>query len=557
MISWLQSNEKHFRIIFIVLLAVIIVAFVFTIGAGPGLTGNDERTANLSFFDEELDTEIKRRAFFDNAYWSAYINFRGMRLSQENLTDYAFNRATGLHLANDHSIPEPTAEQLKEFIQTLSLFQGQTGTFDADAYTRFLDDLKLNRAVTEGDIFRILGDDYRIQKVYSALSGPGFVLDSEVLSNLVADKTEWSIAVAEYDLSIFEPEIEVTEENAQAFYDENSFRYATPPRRSVEYAQFKALELQNQVEPSEGDLQDYYDANAYKYTKPAEAKPVEGEEETQEAAEPAETQASFEEALAQVTFDYKLEKGRELAMQNANKFALALVEAENSDDLSIEIIRAIAKSQNITLASTSPFANNETPIGLSWSSAVVQQAFRLTPSQTFGEPILEGDNALVLIYKDEIPETVPDLLTIRERIEADYKNEELTRLRSEKSKELSNRLKNADSTETFGTTAEAENMTVATYEKFTRREPAEGLDRSLVFNLNSLSAGDVSEPSIRGDKAYVIYVSEKSEPELAAEGEEFETSRDQLKSLYERYAVSQYISKLTQTELIRSGLAAN
>lgn len=556
MISWLQSNEKHFRIIFILLLAVIIVAFVFTIGAAPGITGRDERTANLSFFDQELDTEIKRRAFFDTAYWSAYMKFRGMRLNQQNLTDYAFNRATALYLANDHSVPAPSPEQLKEFIQTLPLFQGPGGEFDADAYTRFLDDLKLNRAVTEGDIFRILGDDYRIQKVFSILSGPGFVLDSEVLSNLKADKTEWSIAVAEYDLTSFEPEVEITDEAIQTFYDNNSFRYATPPRRIVDFAQFKAFDLQSQIAASEEELQDYYDANAYKYTKPGEADPAkEGEEES--AEEPEEVQATFEEALEQVTSDYKLEKARELAMTRANTFALALVEAESRGNLSSEAINGIAAEQGLTLTSTSPFAANETPLGLSWSRAVVERAFRLSPSQVFGEPILEGDNALVLIYKDEIPETVPALMTIRERIESDYKTEELTRLRSERSQELGKQLKSVDSAEAFNASAESEGLSITTYEKFTRREPAEGLDRSLVFNLDSLSSGDVSEPSIRGDKAYFVYVAEKNVPDLAAEGEEFETSRDQLKSLYERYAASQYINKLTQQELVRSGLAYN
>jgi len=555
MISWLQSNEKHFRIIFIILLAVIIVAFVFTIGAQPGLTDSDERTANLAFFEQELDTSTKRDEFSRVAYWSAQVNFRGMRLNNENLAQYAYNRATALHLANEHNVPEPTAEQLKEFIQTLSLFQGATGEFDADAYTRFLDDLKLNRAISEGDLFIIFGEDYRIQKVYSALSGPGFVLDSEILSSLEADKTEWSIAVGEYDLNSFEPEIEITEEATQSFYDNNKFRYATPPRRIVEYAQFRAFDLQGEIKASDEELQAYYDSNAYKYTKPGEAKPVEeGSEE--EPAEPEDVQATFEESVEQVTFDYKLEKARSLALEKANRFALALVEAESNSTLSSESISAIATEQGIKLSSTSPFSANERPIGLAWGRQVVEQAFKLSPTQVYGEPLLDSDNAIVLLYKDEIPESIPALLTIRELIENDYRAEELKRLRSERGQELGEELKAVDSTDAFAAAAETAGLSITSYEKFTRREPPEGLDPSLAYSLDNLSKGDVSDPSIRSDKAYFIYVSDKIVPEIAAEGEEFETSRDQLKSMYERYAVSQYISKLAETELIRSGIIA-
>jgi len=40
MISWIQKYfQHHFRVIFAVLLGVVIIAFVFTIGAAPGIGG--------------------------------------------------------------------------------------------------------------------------------------------------------------------------------------------------------------------------------------------------------------------------------------------------------------------------------------------------------------------------------------------------------------------------------------------------------------------------------------------------------------------------------------
>ncbi len=57
MISWLQTNfQKHFRVLFIVLLGVIIVAFVFTIGAAPGIGDGRNQNRNIQF----LETNSRR-----------------------------------------------------------------------------------------------------------------------------------------------------------------------------------------------------------------------------------------------------------------------------------------------------------------------------------------------------------------------------------------------------------------------------------------------------------------------------------------------------------------
>ena len=106
MISWLQTNlQKHFRFLFIILLGVVIVAFVFTIGAAPGIGDGRQNIPNLRFFDVELTTESQRQEFFNEAYYSSLLS--GAPMSQDQLNQYAFNRAAALHLANIHNLPGP------------------------------------------------------------------------------------------------------------------------------------------------------------------------------------------------------------------------------------------------------------------------------------------------------------------------------------------------------------------------------------------------------------------------------------------------------------------
>ena len=71
----------------------------------------------------------------------------------------------------------------------------------------------------------------------------------------------------------------------------------------------------------------------------------------------------------------------------------------------------------------------------------------------------------------------------------------------------------------------------------------------------SLDVGDVSNATIREDKGYIIQVLGKEPPAIDSSNDEFETRMTALADNYERYAVSQYISKLASDELVRAGLA--
>ena len=55
MISWIQRTfQQHFRAVFGVLLAVIIISFIMTINTSSGLGGGDRRMAEQDFFGHNL-----------------------------------------------------------------------------------------------------------------------------------------------------------------------------------------------------------------------------------------------------------------------------------------------------------------------------------------------------------------------------------------------------------------------------------------------------------------------------------------------------------------------
>ncbi len=557
MISWLQTNlQKHFRFLFIILLGVVIVAFVFTIGAAPGIGDGRQDIPNLRFFEFELTTDSQRQQFFNEAYYSSLLS--GAPMSQEQLNQYAFNRAAALHLANIHNLPGPNTEQLTKHIQELGMFMGPDQTFSRDAYSRFRDEIRASGQISEGQLSRIMEDDFRINQVFEVLSGPGFVLESEVIEELKLDQTLWSVAVAEIDLNEFEPEIDDSTEKLEAFFAQNSFRYTAPARRVISYLEFRALDYMSEIEASDSDIRSYFDLNQSRYTKTVEAEKSEDDQNNEaEASETQTVQLTFEEARDQVEFDYKLDQARELSRKNAESIGLAIVELDNATDasqsLSLERIETLAEQKDIQIKHTTPFARNERPLGLNWSQNLIATSFQLTENHIYSQPIIEGDSTYILVLENENPEFVPSFTTVEAQVKEDYRQEESRRLRTEHANQIAAELNELD-TSAFKE-AESKGMTISEFSNFKRRDTIEGLDSGLIFSVMSLDVGDVSNATIREDKGYIIQVVGKETPAIDSSNEEFETRMTALAGNYERYAVSQYISKLASDELVRAGLA--
>ena len=556
MFSWLQTNfQKHYQILFAVLLVIIIFAFVFTIGDFAGIDSlNKERTANHRFYEFDLKTEEQKAAFFQDAALSAYIQFRGERLPSEQIQDYAFNRAAALHLANLHNIPGPNKSELTDFIKEMSLFQNPQGEFDPQIYTSALDGLKTSRNFSEGEISAVLEDDFRINKIQDALTNPGYVLPHEVLDDLKRAATTWSLAVAKFDFGTYNPDIDASDEKIETYFAANSQNYRTPDRRVISYVEYKALDLQKEVEADEEALKEYFELQRYKYEKVPETNG--NAQLPSQIAEP-----TFEENKEKVALDYKLEKAKILAEDRATELVMAVVDAERNanNNLSVDSksFAAILEEKGLSLKTTSPFGISETPIGLGWSRLVVSEAFKLVPGRFYSEPINSGDKTYVLFLKEEIEGSIPDLGSVKDKVLASYTAAEKARLRDEYGKQLKTELAAANANQdAFKSAAEAKNLNVETYADFKTNAPAEGLDASLLRSIDTLGQGDVSEMIPRGNEGIFIYITKKDVPDIQPEGDEYASRLDSLKQMYERVSVGQYMEVLTNKGLIEGQLIA-
>lgn len=547
MISWIQRYfQHHFRLIFAVLLVVIIISFVFTIGAAPGIGQAERRVHDRQFFSYNLNQADDQRRFIGDASVSADLQLGGFAgLSEEQLQNYAFQRAATLHLADQWHLPAATPAEITEAIKGLRMFMSQTGGFDAGAYETFRAGLKTNpRGVTEADIARVLGNDIRAEKVNKLLGGPGYVLPVDIKNQLTRMDTQWTLAIASADYSVYAPEIKPTDAELTQFFEQAGSRYDIPTQIAATFVDFPALTHLPNVTVTDAEVRSYYDANPARFPKPADAK-AGGTPD----ADYALVRASVEGML-------KFERAKQLAIKTASDAALALYEAKIAGGPALDTFLAERK---LTMRNLAPFSRESGPAELGGSPEITAEAFRLGDSRVVSDALTTPTGALILFWKETLPVRKPLFTEVRDRVSGDYIENEKRRRFVELGKatktRLEARLKAGDTFEqavTAASSASGLKLETKTLPAFALREPPQDADRSLFGALERLEQRQVSDMVLNPDKGHFVYASEKKLPEISDSNPRYGETRAQLANVGTRLASSAYIAELVEQELKRN-----
>src|SRR5690625_545677 len=117
MISEIQTKlQKHNKIVFTVLLAIIIVAFVFTIGNMPGIGGAEPQTVRSDYFGYNLQSERDVRELLRFGEISYRIENGEGEINPNQLQSYVLDRIAFENIADSLKIPSPTEEEFRYFV---------------------------------------------------------------------------------------------------------------------------------------------------------------------------------------------------------------------------------------------------------------------------------------------------------------------------------------------------------------------------------------------------------------------------------------------------------
>lgn len=528
----------------------MIIPFVFTIGSTPGIGRADHTVATREFFGHNLASREDLQKMLDDGRLSAALQF-GSSASPEQVQFYAYQRVAALHLADEMHIPAASAAEIPEFIRQLRVFAGPDGQFDATRYDAIRNAWKTTGAPSEADVARVIADDVRAQKIEPLLAGPGYLLPGDVNAVVLKGDTNWTISTATVDYARYDPDIHLTEAEISKFFSDNLFRYTIPPRISVDYVDFTALQFLPQVAaPTDAEVREFYDSNPGKFPRPPSAKgPV-------VKPDPA---GDFAAVEPQVRLALQFLRAQRSAVKAASDLAYSLYDGKVSRGAPLDSFLA---GHNLKAASLAPFTLEAGPAELGGSHDVAGAAFELNQDRFYSEAVPSPSGAVVLIWKDSLPSREPSFAEVHDKVRADaYENEKRKRfvefgrtLRAG----IERGLKAGDSFDN-AVAAAAGTATVAAkdYPPFTLRSQPHDIDPAAIGALDRLGKGSVSDmETTSANLGILVYVADKKLPPLDESGPRYTQLRIQMARAYSRSESMAILGDVVAQELKRGDSTA-
>ncbi|MEM8868686.1 MAG: hypothetical protein AAGC73_10525 [Verrucomicrobiota bacterium] len=535
MISWIQQRLiRHGRWIFLVLLAIIIVAFVFTIGNTPGCTSNTSNYEPNEFYGYDLNSSVEIGPISQRVALSALLNTGRPIQNQQQFENLAMGRIAALNLADAIGIPRPDADAIAIYLRSKAAFRGPDGKFSADAYSNFIDSIESDPQTDQALVVAVLEEDYRLEQVTTALRGPGYVLPAEALAQIKRDQTTYSLSTANVFYAAFDPEIETPESALIDFYEANKLQYEIPERIEASYIVFPSENYTDLVgEIEETELRQHFISNRAQFVAEYEAaNPPAAEEatETEETSEAPEAQApvSFEDVRESVTSSLSSEKALRLSNEAAQAFAYSLYRDEVARDSAA--FNALMSSAGLSPSKIEPFTAADAAQS-SLSPEMFAAAFDLSGSRYYSDAYaIEGGYA-VLIYEGRIAPEIPPVEAVEETVKIAYLASEKRRLFNEEGLRLKAELDAKLAEEiAFTEAAEALELSTKTFEAFKGSEAPQDLNRSVLTQAAQLEVGELSPMIQSAGEAFFVYLSEKSVPEISEDDEDVTKTMSFLKN---------------------------
>ncbi|MFZ5493870.1 MAG: hypothetical protein ACOZE5_00850 [Verrucomicrobiota bacterium] len=546
MISWIQRYfQHHFKLVFLIVLIAIGLPMIFIYSQSSGLGQGDVRVREQKFFNVNLANPEQAQRIARDGELSAYLRAGYPALQGGQLQQYALQRVAGLALAEELHLPAATDEQVSKHTATLRAFQNQEGQFDQSVYTRFGDSLKSKGSpFTVADVTRVLRDDARLAELVKVVGGPGYVLPADIKQQLARIDSTWTIQVAELDYAGFNPAINPTDDELKKFHDENAFRYEVPVRPRLSVIEFKAADYLPPNAPTEEELRAFYNANRASFPVPADA---DRKDAAASIAATDPTVDNFPKVRAQVETAIRNLASRRLASQAANDLTVALFERKlsaNSPDLASYLDGARLKAVPVP-----PFAPDNPPADRPWLGNYAEAISRLNAARPVSDALPTPDGFVVLLWHESLPSYKPLFTDVKDRVLADYRENEKRRLFIERGTALKAKLQAAGSATAFAAAAEAEKLTVKSYANFTLRQPPQDAPQTALYALGNLEAGQVSDLLASGDKGLLVRVQEKKLPDLTTANPRYAEVQTQLMAFAASSNENSYLGELVAREL--------
>jgi len=253
-----QIREKFTGGIAIAILALIGIPFVF-FGINYNFIGTtfaakvDGEEISVGYFEQQYRSELSARPELAEANELQKQQLRRGILDRMIRDQLVRNYLT----ENGYRVGD---DQLTALIQREPEFQVD-GKFDREAYVEYL----AVRGREPREFEESQREFMREYQLRSSIMASALVTPSEYRRYLNLAAEQRLVSLATLNEEAVAAEIEILEEDVQAFYDDNPTLYQLPETADVEYIQIRRDELAQQVEIDEETLVAYYEDNKFRY----------------------------------------------------------------------------------------------------------------------------------------------------------------------------------------------------------------------------------------------------------------------------------------------------
>lgn len=532
MISWMQRIlQKHYKWLFTIMLAIIIVAFVFTIGGSPGIGRSKISTKKQMYYGVNLNNPDQIRELFRNANISNILNTGQSITNNQVAENLSLARPPLLTLAHKFQLLHPNEYELTEYIKTRPLFKQADGNFDPKKYQDFIQLVKSDKNLNEHIIREVLAQDEQMDNTSQLIGGPGYTLPFEATFIIARQKTLWSVDIATLDVKDLTTNTTIPEDKLEEYYTTNKLNFATPALIEIAYAMFPLEEFLSKVPtPASATLKEFYESHPNLFTQEDEK------------------DKSFEKNKDKALESYKKDRAARLAAEAADSFQSELY--HNYVPFNSEGFKKLLKKHKVTLTHIPPFDKNTLPQGTSVPQKLLREALTLNEQNYFSDVASSDKGSFMVFFKKEHHTYVPPFEEIKQQLHEELLSKESYKLLESKAKILDKTLVTAVKTDkSFKKIAKEEGLKVTSFDKFKILEAPEGLDKTLLPDIQKLNKGDVSPFIMRDDRVYFIHISDKEIPTIQENDPEVQSLLIQLDS----FSSMARIHAIT-SELITKGL---
>jgi peptidyl-prolyl cis-trans isomerase D len=420
------------------------------------------------------------------AYQDVYKdNFKPEIIKMLDLKNRAVDQLIDASLLRQEaeSIGLRTSEsELRDSIAKADVFK-EDGRFNKERYISILRANSLTPAeFEESERQRLL-----VQKIQDLIVAGVHVGEAEALDQYRLQNERVDLHFLKFDAAKYVPEVSVTDEELQAYYDGHKEEFREPERARIEYVLYAPDAFVDKVEVTDAEIQAYYDAHPAEFTTPEQVHARHILFKLAPNADAATTTAvrqRAEEALG------KVKAGEDFA-ELAKQYSEDSSAAQGGD------LGAVSRGQMVK-----PFED---------------AAFALAPGAT--SEIVASQFGLHIIKVDSKQEAATQpLADVRDRIVSQLKQQKAHEMAQTQAGQAREKVAGG---ETLAGVAGAVGLSVTTPPPFAQTENIEGLGRAPELTGAALAtgAGQVG-PVVTSPKGFFVFrVADKFEskvPELAA-----------------------------------------